>query len=169
MANLEESQRQCQKLMANVDNGKTVAEKERLEKYVHQLKVSYCCVDGWLNEWMNFNFNLFCVYLIHRGYDPSDVGTCQYRNKVTNLLHNPLLGALVSGRSSTDNSTKHTHTNRWYTHTATYHVNTQRTQISGRHHGNGTKHGIWPPEDGRIKRTETCRGLFVFTNMFLTF
>jgi len=39
MANLEESQRQCQKLMANVDNGKTVAEKERLEKYVHQLKM----------------------------------------------------------------------------------------------------------------------------------
>jgi hypothetical protein len=46
MANLEESQRQCQKLMANVDNRKTVAEKERLEKYVHQLKVSYFCVDG---------------------------------------------------------------------------------------------------------------------------
>ena len=62
-----------------------------------------------------------------------------------------------------------THTNRWYTHTATYQVNTQRTQIRGRHYSNGTKHGIWPPEDGRIKRTETCRGLFVFTNMFLTF
>jgi len=27
---------------------------------------------------------------------------------------------------------------------------TQRTQISGRHHSKGTKHGIWPPEDGRI-------------------
>ena len=26
-----------------------------------------------------------------------------------------------------------------------------------------------PPEDGRIKRTETCRGLFVFKDMFLTF
>jgi len=25
------------------------------------------------------------------------------------------------------------------------------------------------PEDGRIKRTEKGRGLFVFTNMFLTF
>jgi hypothetical protein len=36
--------------------------------------------------------------------------------------------------------------------------NTQRTQISGRHCSNGTNHGIWPPEDGRIKRTETCRG-----------
>jgi flagellar biosynthesis chaperone FliJ len=46
MVNLEESQRQCQKLVANVDNGQTVAEKERLEKYVHQLKVSYCYVDG---------------------------------------------------------------------------------------------------------------------------
>jgi hypothetical protein len=55
---------------------------------------------------------------------------------------------------------------RWYTHTATYHVNIQRTQISGRHYNNGTKHGIWPPEDCRIKRTETCRGLIVFTNMF---
>jgi len=42
-------------------------------------------------------------------------------------------------------------------HTATYHVNIQRTQISGRHYSNGTKHGIWPPENGQIKRTETCR------------
>ena len=40
---------------------------------------------------------------------------------------------------------------RWYTHTATYQVNIQRTQISGRHYSNGTKHGIWPPEDGRTK------------------
>jgi hypothetical protein len=45
MANLEESQ-QRQKLMANVDNGQIVAEKEKLEKYVHKLKVSYCCVEG---------------------------------------------------------------------------------------------------------------------------
>jgi len=45
MVNLEESHRQCQKLMANVDNGQTGAEKEKLEKYVHQLEVSYCCVD----------------------------------------------------------------------------------------------------------------------------
>ena len=36
-------------------------------------------------------------------------------------------------------------------------------------YSNGTKHGIWPPEDGRIERTETCRGLVVFTNMFLKF
>jgi hypothetical protein len=46
MVNLEESQRQCQKLIANVDNGQTIAEKEQLEKYVHQLKVSYYCADG---------------------------------------------------------------------------------------------------------------------------
>jgi len=26
-----------------------------------------------------------------------------------------------------------------------------------------------PPEDGKMKGTETCSGLFVFTNMFLTF
>jgi len=58
------------------------------------------------------------------------------------------------------------HTSRWYTHTATYQVNTQRRQISGRHYSNGTKHGIWPPEDGRIKRTETCRGFLVFTKCF---
>jgi len=24
-------------------------------------------------------------------------------------------------------------------------MNVQRTQISGRHYSNGTKHGIWPP------------------------
>ena len=62
-----------------------------------------------------------------------------------------------------------THTNRWYTHTATYQANTQRTQISGRHYSNGTKHTMWPHEDGRIGRTETCRGFLVFTNMLLTF
>jgi len=45
-------------------------------------------------------------------------------------------------------------------------VNTQRTQISGRQYSNGTKHGKWPPEDGQIKSTETCRSLFVFTNIF---
>ena len=58
---------------------------------------------------------------------------------------------------------------RWYTHTATYQANTQRTQISRRHYSNDTQHGIWPPEDGRIKSTETCRGLLTFTNTFLTF
>jgi hypothetical protein len=46
MVNLEESQRQCQKLIANVDNRQTVAEKEQLEQYVRQLKVSCGCVDG---------------------------------------------------------------------------------------------------------------------------
>jgi len=59
-----------------------------------------------------------------------------------------------------------TQTNRLYTHTATYRVNTQRTQISGRHYSNGTKHGIWPPEDGRIKRTETCRGFLCLQTCF---
>jgi len=52
---------------------------------------------------------------------------------------------------------------RWYTHTATYQANIQRKQISGRHYSNGTKHDIWSSEDGRMERTETCRGLFVFT------
>jgi hypothetical protein len=41
MANLEESQRQCQKLVANVDDGKIIAEKEQLEKTVHKLTVNY--------------------------------------------------------------------------------------------------------------------------------
>jgi hypothetical protein len=92
-----------------------------------------------------------------------------------------VLGALISGRSVCElfrtlrNSSQtdlpltrapSTHTNRWCTHTATYQVNTRRTQIRGRHYCNGTKHGIWSPEDGRIKRIETCRRLFVFTNMF---
>lgn len=45
MANLEESQRQCQKLMANVDNGKIAAEKEQLEKHVHKLKVNPYCIE----------------------------------------------------------------------------------------------------------------------------
>jgi hypothetical protein len=31
---------------------------------------------------------------------------------------------------------------KWYTQTATYHVNIERMQISGRHYINGTKHGI---------------------------
>jgi hypothetical protein len=58
---------------------------------------------------------------------------------------------------------------KWYTQTATYHVNIQRMQISGRHYTNGTKHDIYFPENGRIKRTETCRCLFVFTKMCLIF
>ena len=56
-----------------------------------------------------------------------------------------------------------------YTHWATFHVNIQRMQISGSHYSNDTKHGIWLREDCRIRRTETCRGIFVFKNMFLTF
>jgi hypothetical protein len=48
-------------------------------------------------------------------------------------------------------------------HAATYQVNTQRTKISGRHYSNGTKYGIWPPEDGLL--TETYRGLLMFTNI----
>jgi len=91
-----------------------------------------------------------------------------------------VLGALVSGRSVCDllsslswvnlssqtdlplTRAPSTHTNRWYTHTATYHVNIQRTQISGRHYSNG----VWPPEDGRIKRTETCRGFLCLQTCF---
>ena len=59
-----------------------------------------------------------------------------------------------------------THTNRLYIHTATYQVNNQRTQISRIHYSNGTKHNIWPPEDGRIKRTETCRGFLCLQTCF---
>jgi len=62
-----------------------------------------------------------------------------------------------------------TQTNRWYTHTATYQVNTQRTQNSGRHYSNGTKHDIWPPEDCRIKRTETCRTFLCLQTCFQHF
>jgi len=40
-------------------------------------------------------------------------------------------------------------------------------QISGRN-SNGTKHSGGTPEDGREKKTETCRG-FILTNTFLTF
>jgi hypothetical protein len=50
MANLEESQRQCQKLMANFDNGKIAAEKEQLEKDVQKLQVSYDYVEERVNE-----------------------------------------------------------------------------------------------------------------------
>ena len=55
------------------------------------------------------------------------------------------------------------------THAATYCViiQTQWTQISGRN-SNGTKHSGGPPEDGREKKTETCRG-FILTNPFWTF
>jgi hypothetical protein len=35
----------------------------------------------------NFNFNLFCVRLIHRGYDPSDMELVNTENKVTNIIH----------------------------------------------------------------------------------
>jgi hypothetical protein len=34
-----------------------------------------------------FNFNLFCVHLIHRGYDPSDMELVNTENKVTNIIH----------------------------------------------------------------------------------
>jgi hypothetical protein len=46
-------------------------------------------------------------------------------------------------------------------------IQTQRTQISGRS-SDATKHNGGPPEDGREKNTETCRG-FILTNTFLTF
>jgi hypothetical protein len=115
---------------------------------------------------------LICVRWIFTWY----VAVCAYHLFVC------VIGALVSRRcvselltfdsSQTDlplTRAPSTHINRWYAHTATYHVNIQRKQISGRHYSNSTKHGIWPSEVGRIKRTETCRGLSVFTNMFLTF
>jgi hypothetical protein len=35
----------------------------------------------------NFNFNLFCVHLIHRGYDPSDMEFVNTANEVTNIIH----------------------------------------------------------------------------------
>ena len=65
--------------------------------------------------------------------------------------------------------TRTPNTHRWHTHAATYCViiQTQATQISWRN-SNGTKHSGGPPEDGRKKKTETCRG-FIFTNTFLTF
>lgn len=50
MANLEESQRQCQKLIANIDNGKTAAEKEQLEKDVQKLQVTCNYVIKRMNE-----------------------------------------------------------------------------------------------------------------------
>jgi hypothetical protein len=65
--------------------------------------------------------------------------------------------------------TRTPNTHRWHAHAATYCViiQTQGTQISGRN-SNGTKHSGGPPEDGREKKTETCRG-FILTNSFLTF
>jgi hypothetical protein len=34
-----------------------------------------------------YNINLFCVRLIHRGYDPSDMELVNTENKVTNIIH----------------------------------------------------------------------------------
>jgi len=34
-----------------------------------------------------FNFNLFCIHLVHRGYDPSDMELVNTENKVTNIMH----------------------------------------------------------------------------------
>jgi hypothetical protein len=34
-----------------------------------------------------FNFNLFCIRLIHRGYDPLDMELVNTENKVTNIIH----------------------------------------------------------------------------------
>jgi hypothetical protein len=39
------------------------------------------------NNFSIFNFNLFCVYLIHRGYDPSDMERVNTENNVTNIIH----------------------------------------------------------------------------------
>jgi hypothetical protein len=35
----------------------------------------------------NFNFHLFCVCLIQRGYDPSNMELVNTENKVTNIIH----------------------------------------------------------------------------------
>jgi hypothetical protein len=102
------------------------------------------CVHILLSEYRSVNQSISQDYL-------ASVAVCELKSSQTDL---PLK------RSS------NTHTNGWYTHTATYHVNIQQTQISGRHYRNSTNHVIWPPEDGRIERTETCRGLVAFTNMF---
>jgi hypothetical protein len=47
---------------------------------------AYLDVEGKLVN-LNFNFNLFCVHLIHRGYDPSDIELVNTENKVTNIIH----------------------------------------------------------------------------------
>jgi hypothetical protein len=36
---------------------------------------------------VNLNLNLFCVRLIHRGYDPSDMELVNRENNVTNILY----------------------------------------------------------------------------------
>jgi len=33
------------------------------------------------------NFNLFCIHLIQRGYDLSDMELVNSENKVTNIIH----------------------------------------------------------------------------------
>ena len=83
------------------------------------------------------------------------------------LVNWHLPGTLSSQADHQQTRTPNTH--RWHTHAVTYCViiQTQRTQISGRN-SNGTKHSGGPIEDGREKKTETCRG-FILTNTFLTF
>ena len=46
------------------------------------------CVCVCVFVFFNLNFNLFCVHLIHRGYDPSDMELVITENKVTNIIHN---------------------------------------------------------------------------------
>jgi hypothetical protein len=137
--------------------------------------ISSICVCAWCScqwkicLWNHVYIIYLCVCLVLLSVEYLFMNSCVYR------LFLCVLGALVSGRSVcevftnrsfTDKSTKHTHTNRRYSHIATYHVNIQRTEISGRQYSNGTKPVIWPFENGRIKMTETYKGLLMFTNFF---
>jgi len=58
---------------------------------------------------------------------------------------------------------------RSYTHTATYHVNIQLSKSAEDNIVTAQSTAYGPHENGRIKKTETFRGLFVFTKMFLIF
>ena len=46
---------------------------------------------------MVFNFNLFNVHFIHRGYDPSDMEIVNTNNKVTNIIHDVKCNTFISG------------------------------------------------------------------------
>jgi hypothetical protein len=36
---------------------------------------------------LEFQFQLFCVHLIHKGYEPSDMELLNSESKVTNIIH----------------------------------------------------------------------------------
>jgi hypothetical protein len=58
---------------------------------------------------------------------------------------------------------------RRYTQTATYNVNIQRRKLAEDIIVTAQSTAYGPPDNGRIKRTETFRCFFVSTNVFLTF